>query len=50
MDTVTDSLVRTVTTSSEKQLAQGMHRPVRWDPYFRDHMTIKDVLHYATQC
>jgi hypothetical protein len=26
-----------------------MHFPLGWDPYFRDYMTIQDVLHYATQ-
>ena len=25
-----------------------MRFPVGWDPYFRDWMTVKDVLHYAT--
>ena len=49
MDTVTASLIRTVTTSSEAQLSRGMHFPVGWDPYFRDYMTVADVLHYATQ-
>lgn len=23
-----------------------MHFPVGWDPYFRDHMTVQDVLHF----
>jgi hypothetical protein len=49
MDHVTDSLIRTLTVSSERQLARGMHFPLGWDPYFRDYMTIQDVLHYATQ-
>ena len=49
MDQVTAGLIRTVERASEKQLARGMHFPVDWDPYFRDFMTVQDVLHYATQ-
>ena len=49
MDRVTESLVHTLERASEKQLARGMHFPVGWDPYFRDFMTLQDVLHYATQ-
>jgi hypothetical protein len=49
MDTVTDSLIRVLARSSERQLERGMHFPVRWDPYFRDYMTVQDVMHYATQ-
>lgn len=49
MDNVADSLLRTLDRADEKQLARGMHFPVGWDPYFRDYMTIQDVLHYATQ-
>jgi DinB superfamily len=49
MDNVTDSLIRTLDRASAKQLARGMHFPVRWDPYFGDYMTVQDVLHYATQ-
>jgi DinB superfamily len=49
MDKVTGSLIRTLDRASDKHLARGMHFPVRWDPYFRDFMTVEDVLHYATQ-
>jgi DinB superfamily len=49
MDRVTTSLTRILEHSTEKQLARGMHFPVGWDPYFRDYMTVQDVLHYATQ-
>jgi hypothetical protein len=49
MDNVTDSLIQTLHRASEEQLARGMHFPVGWDPYFRDYMTVQDVLHYATQ-
>ena len=49
MDRVTSSLIHTVETANDKQLQRGMHFPVGWDPYFRDFMTVQDVLHYATQ-
>jgi hypothetical protein len=49
MDRVTDGLIRNLDRASEKQLARGMHFPVGWDPYFRDYMTLTDVLHYGTQ-
>jgi hypothetical protein len=49
MDQVTASLIHTIEHASDKQLARGMHFPVGWDPYFRDFMTVQDVLHYATQ-
>lgn len=49
MDRVTDSLIHTLERSSERQLARGMHFPLGWDPYFRDYMTVQEVLHYATQ-
>ena len=49
MDRVTSSLTRTLDAASDKQLQRGMHFPVGWDPYFRDFMTVQDVLHYATE-
>jgi hypothetical protein len=49
MDKVTKSLIRSLDRASDNQLHRGMHFPVGWDPYFRDYMTVQDVLHYATQ-
>lgn len=49
MDWMTASLIRTVESSSEEQLARWMYFPVGWDPYFREVMTLREVLHYATQ-
>ena len=49
MDQVTASLIHTLEAASDEQLARGMHFPGGWDPYFRDFMTVEDVLHYATQ-
>jgi hypothetical protein len=33
----------------EASLRRGMHFPTRWDPYFKDFMTLADVYHYPTQ-
>ena len=49
MDRVTGSLTDTLEHASAEQLRRGMHFPVDWDPYFRDFMTVQDLLHYATQ-
>jgi hypothetical protein len=49
MDHVTDSLIRTLERATDKQLARGMHFTVDWDPYFRDYMTVHDVMHYGTE-
>ncbi len=49
MDRVTTSLQDSLRRQSTAQLDGGMHFPVGWDPYFRDHMTLRDVYHYATQ-
>jgi hypothetical protein len=49
MDNVSTSLIRTLERSRDDQLTRGMHFPVGWDPYFREYMTIQDVLHYSTQ-
>jgi hypothetical protein len=26
-----------------------MYYPVRWDPFFKDFMTVADIYHYPTQ-
>ena len=49
MDRVTNSLTRTLDAAGDKQLQRAMHFPVNWDPYFRDLMTVQDVLHYGTE-
>ncbi|WP_329377625.1 DinB family protein [Streptomyces sp. NBC_01351] len=48
-DRVTDSLLRQLAAESEAGLARGMHYPVRWDPYFKDYMTLADIYRYPTQ-
>ena len=49
MDRITASLVTSLGRRTPESLERGMHFPVGWDPYFRDHMTLAEVYHYATQ-
>lgn len=49
MDRVIDSLERHLDRETDAALALRMHFPTRWDPFFRDVMTLADVYHYATQ-
>ena len=34
---------------TEDELARGMHYPTRWDPFFRDYMTLADVYRFPIQ-
>lgn len=43
------SLERRLSQESEASLRRGMHFPTRWDPFFKDYMTLADVYHYPTQ-
>ena len=50
MDRVLSSLEASLRAQPERALDErGMHFPVGWDPYFKDHMTLRDVYHYPTQ-
>lgn len=49
MDVVIGRLQRFVMSASEDSLNQGMHFPTRWDPYFLDYMTLREIYHYTTQ-
>ena len=49
MDVVIGRLQRSVTRATEDSLNRGMHFPVRWDPYFKDYMTLREVYHYPTE-
>jgi len=42
-------LHRRLDSEPEADLALGMHYPVRWDPFFREVMTIADLYRYPTQ-
>jgi hypothetical protein len=49
MDRVVSNLQASLRRQSAEALSGGMHFPVGWDPYFRDHMTLLEVYHYPTQ-
>jgi hypothetical protein len=49
MDRTVAALHRRLDRETEQSLAAAMHFPVRWDPFFRDTMTVADLYHYATQ-
>jgi hypothetical protein len=49
MDRVTAALKRKLACESEEILHRGMHFPTRWDPIFRDFMTLEDVYRYPGQ-
>ena len=50
MDRVLSSLEASLRAQPERALDErGMHFPVGWDPYFKDHMTLRHVYHYPTQ-
>jgi len=48
-DRVVASLCRRLAAETEADLARGMHYPVRWDPFFKDFMTLADIYHYPTR-
>ena len=43
MDRVIASLHRSIARSTDEALLRGMHFPTRWDPFFKDYMTLEDV-------
>ncbi|WP_372672337.1 DinB family protein [Amycolatopsis kentuckyensis] len=43
------ALHRRLDRETDDALARGMHYPTRWDPFFRDHMTLADVYRFPTQ-
>jgi hypothetical protein len=49
LDRTMAALHRSLDAEHEATLVRGMHFPVRWDPYFRDTMTVADVYHFGTQ-
>ncbi len=53
MERLMGGVIATLQSSLRRQTAasldRGMHFPVGWDPYFRDHMTLREVYHYPTQ-
>jgi DinB family protein len=49
LDRVTMALEQRLRTETSARLRSGMHYPVRWDPFFKDFMTLADLYHYPTQ-
>lgn len=48
-DRVVKSLRRRLETEHATALRRQMCFPVRWDPFFKERMTLADVYHYPTQ-
>jgi len=48
-DHVIAKLHRRLDTETDADLSRGMHYPTRWDPFFRDYMTLADVYRFPTQ-
>ncbi|SED63558.1 DinB superfamily protein [Amycolatopsis tolypomycina] len=42
-------LHRRLDRETDADLTLGMHYPTRWDPFFRDYMTVADVYRFPTQ-
>jgi hypothetical protein len=49
MDRVTQALERRLRAETDARLRRGMSYPPRWDPFFKDFMTLADLYHYPTQ-
>ena len=49
MDRVIASLQRKLARESDDNLRRGMYFPMRWDPFFKDYMTLADVYRYPGQ-
>ncbi|MFI6147479.1 DinB family protein [Streptomyces sp. NPDC051109] len=49
LDGVIAGLHRHLDAAPEAAFTLGMHYPVRWDPFFRDFMTVTDLYHYPAQ-
>ena len=48
-DLVIAALHRRLDSETDADLALGMHYPPRWDPFFRERMTLADLYHFPTQ-
>jgi DinB superfamily len=49
LNRVIDALEQSLSRDHEDALGRGMHYPTRWDPYFRDYMTLADIYRYPGQ-
>ncbi|WP_328993958.1 DinB family protein [Kribbella sp. NBC_01245] len=48
-DHVIAKLHQRLDAETDADLERGMHYPTRWDPFFKDYMTLADVYHFPTQ-
>jgi hypothetical protein len=48
-DAVIAALERRLAAEHEANMERSMAFPTRWDPFFKDKMTLADVYHYPTQ-
>lgn len=48
-DRVVEDLHHRLDAAPEAAFTLGMHYPVRWDPFFRDFMTVTDLYRYPAQ-
>ncbi len=48
-DRVSASLSKKLDRASEASLRRGMYCPTRWDPFFKEYMTLADIFHYPTR-
>jgi hypothetical protein len=48
-DHVIDKLHRRLDAETEGDLQRGMYYPTRWDPFFKEYMTLADVYRFPTQ-
>ncbi|MDO3634579.1 DinB family protein [Mycolicibacterium arseniciresistens] len=49
MDRVAAALKRKLSRESDEMLHRGMPFPTRWDPFFKDYMTLEDIYCYPGQ-
>lgn len=49
LDAATTKIERDMDRQTTASLRRGMHFPTRWDPYFKDFMTLADTYHYPTE-
>jgi hypothetical protein len=48
-EAVIAALHQRLASETADDLARRMHYPTRWDPFFKDVMTLADVYHFPTQ-
>ena len=49
MDRVIAALQRKLVRESDDAFDRGMHYPTRWDPFFKDYMTLEDIYRFPGQ-